>query len=559
MAGLVTRIREVLNSQLPTDSSLATRVLGISFPLDPFLTGTTRFARKIGDFTSTIMVDNTTSLANAVAVSQQTILTNEILGSVVPGSRLLVQDSELVTVRDFSVDVVKNQMTIHMVETFRTQHPAGSSVVLYGHPIGVDAVQPSTVQVTFPVMLVDGTGAVTGVPGRQYVQLGTVPISIITVTDSATQTPLPYTQPIGTDVVGLPTPPIAGIQVVYEVQQVLAVSSTVPIYPDDDITVRFGALGIESAQLASFINGSYQYVLTLKVGARLPPAAPPGHEDSEGYRPVAGDTIYLRAWPAYQSKPNPIPSLPPTDANLGPFCVDWLSGVTLEETSFEESMHLQLHDSALNPIGLDEKVDKNHLVLREPIRSDAILFWDILRGSVNWNGSETLARPDQLAHPMFEAHYLCRPLLRNDGQISVWRIRFANPNATAAQVVVTLDPAGAQTFVVPAATTQYLKVQVPVGVDIERIYVAFTAVVPDPNDPSKWVEGGSLPEYCRLGGWFVDGSIAQFASYRLICKATGRFKWASCGLLYKPIFLNVEYLRARLDMSATVNNGRIFF
>lgn len=505
------------------------------------------------------MVDNTTSLATDVAVSQQTILTNEILGSLTVGSRLLVQDSELVTVRDFSVDETANQMTIHLDEKFRTQHPAGSTCVLYGHPILVDAVQPSTLTAAFPVVQVDTTGTVTGVVGRRYVQLGQVPISIVTVTDQATQTALPYTQPIGTDVVGLPTQPIAGVQIVYEVQQVLAVSSTVPIYADDDITVRFGALGVESAQLASYINGSYQYVLTLKVGARLPPPAPEGHATSEGYRPVPGDTIYLRAWPAYQSKPNPIPSLPPTEANLGPFCVDWLSGVTIEDLSVEESMHLQLHDAALNAIGPDTKVEKNHVVLREPVRSDAILFWDILRGSVNWNGTETLAKPDTLAHPMFEAHYLCSPVLRNDNQIQTWRIRFVNPNASAAQVVVTFDPVGSQTFVVPAATTQYLKVQVPVGVDVRRIYLAFTAVVPDPNDPSKWVEGGSLPEYCRLGGWFVDGSIAQFTSYRLIAKTTGRFKWASCGLLYKPIFLNIEYLRARLDMSAKPNNGKVFF
>lgn len=68
-----------------------------------------------------------------------------------------------------------------------------------------------------------------------------------------------------------------------------------------------------------------------------------------------------------------------------------------------------------------------------------------------------------------------------------------------------------------------------------------------------------MPEYCKIGGWYVDGSIAQFVSYRLICKADSRYKWASCGLLYKPIFLTIEYLRSRLDISAVPNNGKLLF
>lgn len=562
MAGLISRIGEVLNSELPTDSSLETRVMGVALPVDPFITGSTRFARKRGDFTSTVMADNTTSLASVGNINGQTLLTNEILDSIVPGSRLLIQDTELVTVDDFSTDVKKSQMTIRIHEKLRTQHPVGSKVLLYGHPIEVTGLQPGTLTETFNVILVDVTGAITGTVGLRYVVLSAPPVQIINVTDLSSNTALPYTTPTG-NILGLPTAPLGSITVIFDIQQTLTVSSTVKIFPHDDLTFRFGAFEIQTAVLVNYVAPNYIYNLALLPNVRLPPPAPAGKSVQDGYGPVVGDTIYLRCWPVYESQILPLPVIPPQDTNFGPFCADWLSGTVTELTVYDEFMSLTQHDGALNPI-ITEEVQKNHVVMREPVRSDAVLFWDILRGSVNWNGQETLVKTDGVSadEPQvgeFQAHYKCVVPLNKDGQITSWRIRFTNPNTQAARVVITLEPTAPQVFDVPAQTTQYLKVLVSANPLVTRIFFAVIPVIPEVNNPTVLVPGGTLTDWCRIGGWSIDGSICQFVSYRLLAKVDSRFRWASTGLFCKPIFLNIEYLRSRLDLSANVNNGKIFF
>ncbi len=548
----------MLNSELPTESSAYTRVLGVAIPIDPFLTGTTRFTRKIGDFTSLIMADTSTSLASDGNINSQRIVTNEICPWVVVGSRILVQNSELMTVRDFQTDVTQNQMTLDFEEKFRTQHPTGSQVLLYGHPVTVDAIQESTLVATFNSTLVDGAGTITGVVGRQYVVLPSVPLTVITATDVASNVNLAWTNPLNTMVVAFPDNPVAGVRVAYRVQQTLTVSSTVKIYPHDELTIRFGGFEVASSVLVNQSNGVYVYGITMAGNAKFPPQAPPGHSVLEGYGPVAGDTIYLRCWPCYESKPCAIPSLPQSESNLGPVCFDWLSGVTMEETSYEEFVTITTQDAAQNPVWTKD-VAKNHVLLQEPIRSDAILFWDLLRGHLNWNGSETLAKTDQLGTPEFQAHYKCVPPFRGEGQIQSWRLRFTNPNQNAVQVVVTLDPTAPQTFIVPAVATKYLSIQVPQNQDVERIYIAFHAIIPDPNNPTLWIPGGTLPDWCRFGHWAIDGSVVQFVQYRMIAKVDSRFKWASTGACIKPLFLNMEYLRTQLDMTAFPDNGRVFF
>jgi len=558
VAGIITRIREVLNSELPTENSLYTRILGLAIPIDPFLTGESRFSRKIGDFTSLIMADTATSIASGGSINSERIVTNEICKWVVVGSRLLIQNSELMTVRDFNVDVAKNQMTIDFEEKLRTDHPDGSSVLLYGHPVKVDAVQPSALTQVFNSTLVDGTGTITGVVGRRYVVLPSTPLTVIVATDVASNVNLPWTNPLGTAVVAFPTVPLAGVKITYQIQQTLAISSTVKIYPHDELTMRFGGFEIAVASLANQQNGVYLYNITMAGNVKFPPPAPAGKSVKDGYGPVAGDTIYLRCWPCYESKPCAIPSLPQGDTNLGPVAFDWLSGVTAEETSYEEFMTITTQDAAQNPVWTKE-VQKNHVLLQEPIRSDAMLFWDLLRGHLNWNGQETLAKPDALGIPEFQAHYKCAPPFRGEGQIQTWRLRFVNPNVTAVQVVITLEPTAPQTFTVPAGATQFLKIQVPQNQDITRVYVCFHSVVPDPNNPSQWIPGGTLTEWCRFGNWAIDGSVIQFVTYRMLAKVNSRFKWASTGACIKPLFLNMEYLRTQLDMSAFPDNGKVFF
>jgi len=122
----------------------------------------------------------------------------------------------------------------------------------------------------------------------------------------------------------------------------------------------------------SLINGIYQYQVTL---------------DKPIHRSLMdGEVIQLRAYPAYKSRILSVPSqVGPRRQIVGPFLVDWMSGIFITKTVAEETQTLQRYTKSRTPIGPPLAIEKNHLILHVPIRADQFLFWDIVEGSVNYD------------------------------------------------------------------------------------------------------------------------------------------------------------------------------
>jgi hypothetical protein len=108
---------------------------------------------------------------------------------------------------------------------------------------------------------------------------------------------------------------------------------------------------------------------------------PPIHRDL-----VDGEQIQMRAFPGYKSKVLSVPVAPSSIRRVsGPFLVDWVSAPLVTGLDPEETQTIQLFSDARTLIGPPTVINKNHLVLTQPIRADQFLFWDKVQGSINYD------------------------------------------------------------------------------------------------------------------------------------------------------------------------------
>jgi hypothetical protein len=106
----------------------------------------------------------------------------------------------------------------------------------------------------------------------------------------------------------------------------------------------------------------------------------------------AGETVYLKANPAYSSNIILIPTGNYSVNRNGPFLIDYLSGRIGEGDSIDEFLSVQIFDqfgaSIYGTTYTPQIMNKNYVVQSSNIRSDAILFWDLIEGSLQYSKNE---------------------------------------------------------------------------------------------------------------------------------------------------------------------------
>ena len=164
----------------------------------------------------------------------------------------------------------------------------------------------------------------------------------------------------------------------------------------------------------SIVNGIYQYQITL---------------DKRLVHDLDDETIIqLKANMAYQSKILNVPSTGGFQRRVsGPFVLDWVSAPLLNKLELDETQTVYLYTTARAQIEDPRIVEKNDVILREPIRADQFLFWDKVDGGISYdNGLKRFVM-----------------LPNKNGE---WRIkhkcvpRLNPPSKTATGVIVTVDP-----------------------------------------------------------------------------------------------------------------------
>lgn len=99
-----------------------------------------------------------------------------------------------------------------------------------------------------------------------------------------------------------------------------------------------------------------------------------------------GEQIQMRAFPGYKSKTLSVPVSSSSIRRVsGPFLVDWVSAPLVTDLDPSETQTIQLYSDARTPIGPPMEINKNHLVLTQPIRADQFLFWDKVQGGINYD------------------------------------------------------------------------------------------------------------------------------------------------------------------------------
>jgi hypothetical protein len=76
---------------------------------------------------------------------------------------------------------------------------------------------------------------------------------------------------------------------------------------------------------------------------------------------------------------------------------------------------------------------------------------------------------------------------------------------------------------------------------VTRAHIAYQA-----DDPTTVV---------KFSGWTPTSRIVEGVQHVLIARHVGRWEWAASTLLYKPLWLRLEYLRAYLGRRDRLDGG----
>jgi len=261
---------------------------------------------------------------------------------------------------------------------------------------------------------------------------------------------------------------------------------------------------------------------------------------------VDQETIHLRAHPAYSRQRCQLPAIPRFERLLtGPLLLDWVSGTLVGEETFRETMTIQLLGASFLAVGGKITAAQNQPVIRAPILAETMLQWDLANGKVNWREDDKKVIATLTADAAGRGRW--RAVRKLDppfptGQITEWRIvarAVVPPGAGPTSLIVTAEPGEQQVAALPANVQVTVPVTLPSS-PVTRLHVAIA------GDPGAVVE---------LGDWNIVGSRAVGVDYSIVAHATGVFRWASTGLLVKPMFRNLDYVRPTLDVNAQLDGG----
>jgi hypothetical protein len=607
--GRVRKLFDLVNGKLPSYNSAFLKLRGIAHPLDVFLSGRLRFARKVGSPLPIWLPDNQTTLASAVSPTKDQISVSELVSWIQPGSKLLIDGRAFAYVDD----VLNSGMTFLLTEPLITGYPAGTTVDLYGHPLELNGtyvppvvtthvpddfvrgLQPrgsavaaaDTNQVLVGELTIDGVVTITGdrvllTNQTDPTENGVWVVSVFSwqrpsdfeggteashaqvfVTGGATYAGTSWvcTATSGSDEISdpfaLPSPIVGDPLTWAQLSTVttFVVHSEYPIYPGDVINYKFFEYDVaEALSVGSLPDGRTTYQITVDVGI------PDTLEDGSTTQ------VYLRAYPAYESERRPLPNIPITENNIGPFLYDRVSGSFFEDLEVEEVDVVSLFTASGTRILRQKNAGKNYLIYNVAIPSDAFLFWDLDTGRLNYSRTNKTFVAFTDDQGKFHLHFNCIPEIAHVQDFQGWRVQVTPQNDT--YMVVQLEPnsvlapfttraPGAAPppppprggVFLPAGVTTSVNIDFPEGSqDVSKIHVMFDSeVVPGtPNAGSR----------IDMESWEIRGiQTTAFVSHATIAKVTGRNVWGSSSAFAKPYWLRLTYLQVQTDLYSRFNGG----
>lgn len=502
-------LKDVLQRQMPLWATSKVVPRGLLIPLDPFLRGTARAAKKVGDSMPVLVPNNTATLAVELHTEDTTITLNDnTLSYVAQGFLLSLGGQRVVGVAN----------------------KTGNVITLMGKA-GVSMQQGETISVfAFPVRML----------GSYLVPDPPLPRPDIITLKSAVQLMQGDYLDIS-DVVNF------GSYNEYEVVEVIA--------------SRKSTLSEDSAN---------PYIYQVRISQVIPQDIPDSVAETitslNGIPRdlVDGEIIYLRAFPAYFSKPLPVSSqyFNVTTAEIGPYILDRVSGLVIDNPESKPA-------DDTNPAG-EGQVDV-----------DEVLEVELLHASLNLFEKHRLGVREQLPvwNPTIEPEHMV-----------MWRALRGFMDFEDGFVVLNLDDNGLGELETPLVPE--------LGLDLEHLptytlisqsdspfkiclefypngYSTDSSPSPSPDLYTSslsfsFAGSGETPRAIKITVQGYPGQRIKLHSlapslpritnirYRILARTVGNYHWASSGLLQKPMWMSA-YLTEAIGIEVPLDGGKVMY
>lgn len=353
-------------------------------------------------------------------------------------------------------------------------------------------------------------------------------------------------------------------------------------------------------------------------------------------------SVYIRAYPAYQSQPIRIPNVISSTDQMGPFLVDYLSGRLTEGKNFSETLSFKAYSTYNSYVIGDnfsyETINKNYSIVERPWANSYFLFWDLVDGYVSYTSSRVIFKVNPLK-PVFKflnnsktpasfsynetsgavvyssfvnlgsvvAGDVFLDCAGNKFTVTAVNMKGPNPSVNIAYLGTSLKPAAADVIDSTPIDPENGAIIVDNRSQIRKFCIATQCVPPlpagrrfktsirsntdasvrfifHPNPPQEinLVGGENTAVTLDLGLLPVSGieinmtglsDITEFSmtdwtpqdtpidrfQYTLVSDATGIASYQASGIIIKPLFHGVEYLKSNYDSGGTYDGGKIYF
>jgi len=261
--------------------------------------------------------------------------------------------------------------------------------------------------------------------------------------------------------------------------------------------------------------------------------------------------MYLKAQPSYLSNQVFVPQVPNQPDDIGPFLLDYVSGVLFERPKVREQLSVTVFDKLGNSIvddsGFPLKVSKNFPISIMPLMADSILLWQVADGAVTFSKRGNTQEITAVA------------VCDNDGKFQ-----------TTQELIPFIDP-GTE-WSIPAVATTPCVVKVTFFPNEPREFTLSSGIpkqlligTKDTDMPIERIEiiviGNSDTEV-QFGNWIPVKSQAFSIIYGITADVFGEAQWQATNLFQKPYFLNFAMgLKGRFDSNRTPNrfDGGVLF
>lgn len=539
MTGFQSRVRDALNQAAPTHASVAVADRGLSYFIDPSLTGSLRFMQRSGYPFPLLTPQMTTALsATATAGSRDVVLqSSRLLPWLRPGIILsfeLVESSEVV-----SFDLLPSgNIAVTLLEDLAGGHLEGSSVYIRAfvalptveQEAGVGGLGEAAASVLSPFLIT---------PGDQITVDGFA-FNIVTA-----------------DLVGTST---AGFEYLLKVAE----DDGLPQMATDTKVI----VSAKAAYQSSILNMPHANVRTsVKGPVAVDWVSGPMVAD---YRPTPESRVFIEQFDssgratatAGEFHKNDTLTKLPIGRDQMLFWKVAEGGVNWNGTFMElrayTSGRAHIWSPCRPPLDVAPVVTSSHTVpmfspylvlLNSNIFPEITVVESLTKADVPSSGyTVTTSSGNVYFDPSYAGSQVTvsyRPRLE-------WRLA-AIPSVDDVELTVVVGDEPKQVFNLGLATTTTVCViQTTSSTDIDKIHV--TARRSDDSGGAFIVE---------LGDWVPRGSTTGALRYTLLTGATVDYDWASSGLLLKSIWPNLELLKARLDgdsiFAQYLDNGRMLF